>query len=45
VGRSRSRYAATKMPNDLAAGFAITASTPIPTTFFSGASPASALLG
>jgi hypothetical protein len=44
----RSGYSAAKMPNDLTAGFAITASIPIPpipTTFFPGASPASALLG
>jgi hypothetical protein len=48
VGGSRSGYSAARMPNDLAAGFAITASIPIPpipTTFFPGASPASALLG
>jgi rhamnogalacturonan hydrolase len=36
------------MPNDLAAGFALTESIPIPTiptSFFPGAAPASALLG
>jgi hypothetical protein len=44
----RSGYSAAKMPNDLAAGFAITAGIPIPpipTTFIPGTSPASALLG
>jgi hypothetical protein len=46
--RCRSGYSGAKMPNNLAAGFTITASNaipPIPPTFFPGASPASALLG
>ncbi|ORY57786.1 RGase A [Pseudomassariella vexata] len=41
-------YSAPKMPNDLGSGFGLTASIPIPavpTTFFPGATPASALLG
>jgi len=41
-------YSAAKMPNDLSTGFALTASIPIPaipTTFYPGATPASALLG
>ncbi|KUJ11439.1 pectin lyase-like protein [Mollisia scopiformis] len=40
-----SGYSAAKMPNDLASGFAITASIPIPTvptTFFPGVTPATA---
>lgn len=44
----RSGYAVPKMPDDLSAGFALTASIPIPavpTTFFPGATPASKLLG
>jgi rhamnogalacturonan hydrolase len=45
VTAAPSGYAAAKMPNDLASGFALTASIPIPTvptTFFPGATPVTA---
>jgi len=48
VTAAPSGYSASYMPSDLASGFAITASIPIPaipTTFFPGAKPVSALLG
>ncbi|KUJ12472.1 Rhamnogalacturonase A [Mollisia scopiformis] len=48
ISAAPSGYAAQKMPDDLTAGFALTASIPIPavpTTFFPGATPASTLLG
>ena len=45
---NRTGYSAAKMPNDLSTGFALTASIPIPaipTSFYPGATPVSALLG
>lgn len=48
VTAAPSGYSAAYMPNDLTTGFALTASIPIPavpTTFYPGAAPISALLG